>query len=547
MKQIENEIVIPGWRVALRAIVACLFVFLAFVLICNIACRAGTLGSASYVIRTPFDVLDGVRMCIIALVLSAAGAIIYRYPFTRPSILALAAGIAVVNLDPALFGFDSILLDQVRALVAYPAVFHESTNSAIAMTTVAAFTRTRMYLVFYLGYILWVLAVLYSGYIGQYIASFALMRKQEARKEKSLYVAENAGRGFAASATAGVIAVFFACMLSAIVAQAGSIREETPWYFPASITAADMARAIEKAAQEKPELRGIAALDDDSAGRWEPPDILPPFGPLRPPSATKPIAQASLSKQAAAKPPMPAVESSNTTGRTGGRGAAPAVESSAAEMRAGAKPAALTVESTASASAPQSKASAAAVESSAPRINSSAPREVRHTAAAGSRQTRPGAASAADSRDGSGGAVYQHMERLRASLLLAAISFFVGAYIVGILVRPRTSTWVACGVIVAVMLLPALSILFFLPSEDLESVVPVANSGDLVLLAGAFYSKRMIAASAYFRLLELSPFTLASTAVISALAGDWTAKVLTKRHQERQRLQSFKDSPKSEV
>jgi hypothetical protein len=441
--------------------------------------------------------------------------------------LALAAGIAVVNLDPALFGFDSVLLDQVRALVAYPAVYHEDTNSAIAMTTIAAFARTRMYLVFYLGYILWALAVLYSGYIGQYLASFALMRRQEARKERSLYVAENAGRGFAASAAAGIIAVFFACVLSAIVAQAASIREETPWYFPASVTAADMTREIEKAAREKPELRGVGALDD-SSGRWEPPDSLPPFTPLRPLSApalaaAKGAPQTAPSKQATNEPSAPAMESSAPAGH-GGAKAAPGIESS---ERAG---------------SPVAQRPAPVMESSGPTVNSTAPREARH-AAAGPHETRTGvgpATSEANDRGTSGRPVYEHMERLRASLLLAAISFFVGAYIVGIVVRPRTSTWVACGAMVAVMLLPALAMLLFLPSVDLESIAPVGASDDLILMAGAFYSKRMIAASLYFRLLELSPFTLASAAVISALAGDWAAKVLTRRRQEHQRLQSFK-------
>ena len=99
------------------------------------------------------------------------------------------------------------------------------------------------------------------------------------------------------------------------------------------------------------------------------------------------------------------------------------------------------------------------------------------------------------------------LERFRLYALLTALCFSVTAYIGALVARPRTSTWVACGAIIGVMLLP-------------------------------FAASRMGAdpesPRAMFKLLEMSPFALAGTAGAAALAGDWVAKqLMARRSAER--------------
>jgi len=126
----------------------------------------------------------------------------------------------------------------------------------------------------------------------------------------------------------------------------------------------------------------------------------------------------------------------------------------------------------------------AAPESEAP-SPAYAPRPNPRTAAAG--QTDPGTA---------------RLNRLRLYALLVFICFFAAAYITALVVRPRTSTWVACGALVGVLLLPAV---------------------------GAAVSRDPMAFAQGFRLLELSPFTLAGLAVAAALLGDWLGRQIVAR------------------
>lgn len=94
---------------------------------------------------------------------------------------------------------------------------------------------------------------------------------------------------------------------------------------------------------------------------------------------------------------------------------------------------------------------------------------------------------------------YASSGRLRTQLLVTVLCFSVTAYIAALSFRPRTSTWVAVGAIVGVMLLP------------LAAVKLVVGP-----LRGA----------PFFGILEVSPFMLAGTAVASALGGDWLARLL---------------------
>ena len=94
------------------------------------------------------------------------------------------------------------------------------------------------------------------------------------------------------------------------------------------------------------------------------------------------------------------------------------------------------------------------------------------------------------------------LQRVRVYALLVAIAFAVAAYLAALGARPRTSTWLACGAIIGVLALPLWAAKRAIDPEHL---------------------------GAPFQLLELSPFVLAGTAVASALAGDWAAKMLMRR------------------
>lgn len=458
MKQGEQELRQQRPKIAVRAIVAWLFVFAAFVVISNIVCRAGEPPGPGFVIRTPEDTLNGIRVSLVALLVSAAGAVIYRVPFTRPSILALAVGFAVINLDPVILGFDqgySTLLEQVRGAVALPpSLPREDTNAVTATFALVAFTRDRLYLLHYVGYVLWMIVVLYSGYLGQYLAGFVLSHRQEERRESARFVAERAGIGLFASVVAGVLAILMASGLAAIVTVPGTAKASPEWYFEPTIAAKAKPRPAK--AEQKPAASAKAAKVVDSA--------------VRPNSV-----------------PVPRVD---------------------------AQPAAVAVP----AATPPAKAAPMTPD----------------VAAARSGETLSGGADTARLF------VYVDQERQRAYLLITALSFFVSAYIVGMVVRPRTSTWVACGAVVGVMVLPVAAIKLFLPAVEIETYVPLNAVDDVALVVARAFSDLMAEYGQFFRLLDLSPFTLSATAVVSALAGDWTAKTLLRMSLSRQRLTVFK-------
>jgi hypothetical protein len=92
--------------------------------------------------------------------------------------------------------------------------------------------------------------------------------------------------------------------------------------------------------------------------------------------------------------------------------------------------------------------------------------------------------------------------RLRTDILLVALSFCVTAYIAALLVRPRTSTWVACGAIIAVMAFPVVAAQLAIDPQQPPAV---------------------------FRILEVPPFAFSGAAVAAALVGDWLAKVVITR------------------
>jgi hypothetical protein len=133
------------------------------------------------------------------------------------------------------------------------------------------------------------------------------------------------------------------------------------------------------------------------------------------------------------------------------------------------------------------------------------------------------------------GAPAGEMRRLEVPLLLAGLTFFISAYIVGFVVRPRTSTWVACGAIVGLMLLAVAAMRIFAPRVPTEGVPYV-----LAIRDAQGVGERLLRYGKLFRLLEASPFMAAATVVVAALLGDWLAKILIKRTRPRERVETYR-------
>ncbi|MCD6404451.1 MAG: hypothetical protein J7M19_01335 [Planctomycetes bacterium] len=108
------------------------------------------------------------------------------------------------------------------------------------------------------------------------------------------------------------------------------------------------------------------------------------------------------------------------------------------------------------------------------------------------------------------GAAGRFFQTRRTYVLLAALAFFATAYITALVVRPRTSTWVACGAVLGVMVPPAAALFFFHSDpEHLEG---------------------------FFKFLQLSPFTLAGVAIAASVTGDWAGSQLVARARRRYKV-----------
>ena len=191
-------------RTAARALVAALFCFAVFVSVCYFFSGGADPASGGLIIGTPDDWYKGVRVSITALLASAIGTLVYRRPYSRPMVAALAVGLVFLNLDPA------SVWTQVNAVL--------NADKWYKPSLVDVARRTRLYWVYYLAYMLWSVIVLYSGYIGQYLAGLAAFRR-ESRRESAAYVAENAGVGLLTSILAGIVAMFLAGALSYMAIQ----------------------------------------------------------------------------------------------------------------------------------------------------------------------------------------------------------------------------------------------------------------------------------------------------------------------------------------
>ncbi len=416
-----------------RGALAALFVFAIFATFASALAQPIRGVNADFVIHAPDDFYNGIRVSITALVASAVGMLIYRGPFSRGAIIAIAAGLALLNFDP------SALWDYAREIVSAPpnltahGITRLNPRAEDVSLLDALFNRMHVYIIFYIVYILWTLVVLYSAYLGQFLVGFALPTGRARRRESAIYVAERAGVGLMSGLLAGLLAVVFLAGLSA----------------------------------------AMPAPDYGDLGTR-------PLGPpLQPESVAPDVPGAAV---AAAGPSQP---------RNG---------------------------------APSHALDATARRTEPPARSPSAAASRLLVAPAG----RPSEVAAR----------YSELHALRAPIFITALSFFMSAYIIGFMLRPRTSTWVACGAILALVLLPLAALKIYLPSYPLEEVA--ALNPAVALNEASLVGERIIRYGKFFSLMEVSPFAAAATAVISALLGDFSAKFLIRHAAARGSANTFR-------
>lgn len=213
------------------AIIAALCAMVFFVWASYLVTGESTGLGAGLMIRTPDDWYNGTRICITALLASAVGTLIYRRPYSRPMAVAIALGLVFLNVDVA------GIWEQVRSLVSVPPYPSKEIQAVLPpsfsleeyyrLTAEALTVRARLYWSYYMAYIAWTIAVLYSGYLGQYLTGLTLF-KTEARKESAIYLAENAGKGLASSVAAGLVAIFLAAGFAEIALPASRMQRGVP-------------------------------------------------------------------------------------------------------------------------------------------------------------------------------------------------------------------------------------------------------------------------------------------------------------------------------
>lgn len=396
-----NDIFAFKWRPLLRAAVAAVLVFVIFVKLCEFFVVGSDPFAAASVIVGPDDFVSVMRICLIALGASAVGTLVCRDSSSRPMVAALALGVIFLKLD------TSAIWEQVGAVAGYLRPPDAEEMTALSghqlkewEVLVAAMRHHhfRLYSVYYMVYALWTVAILYSGYVGQYVTGRLILRRKDARTESAIYVAENAGVGLAASALSGGIAILVMVGFTAFLGRDGAVHGGSP-----------AASTVEEA-------------------------------------------------------------QSSDEGVAGG---------SAAETNASAPP----------------------EEAEGPAATPARPAALRHS----------------DLRTLWGSRAYG---------LFVVLAFFTTAYITALLVRPRTSTWVACGAILGVMLLPgstAVALYVVTPQELGES---------------PWLTSVLVPFSRLMR--SLSPFALTALGISAALAGDWVGKQLVAYTRRRQSIQVYK-------
>lgn len=360
----------------LRAVLAGLFVFALFTSTSQLLIHGWGSPSSALGIRSPDDWQNILRLSVTAMVASAAGVLIYGGVSRRPMVIALAVGIIFIDIDT--YAIWQQVTSVTGATMSLPksVVAQLSSRAGVEWDWVLytmRFSCNRLYWVYYLIYCFWAIAILYSGYIGQYVVGRLVTKESKVREESAIYVAERAGVGLLAGAASGVTGMLIAAALSSLVvagpvAAAGGVKQ--------GLTRPARTREADNASSPKPGARAEASSTRD-------------------------------------------------VGVTEGK----------------------------------------------------------HDAAGHLFRTR------------------------RTYALLAALAFFATAYITALVIRPRTSTWVACGAVLGTMVPPAMAVFFFHPDPE--------------YLDG------------FFKFLQLSPFTLGGVAIAASVAGDWAGSQLVARARRR--------------
>ncbi|MHC4712645.1 MAG: hypothetical protein ACYTAN_05145 [Planctomycetota bacterium] len=382
----------PAVGKACRAGLATLLVLALFVTIATLATARRGGAPDEPTLRSSQDWFALLRLSIAAFVVSGAGLLVYRHASSRVFVLAVALGVIFVNVDAAR------VVDEVNRSVGPPlgieareALKADETGKLADEMGQLGHGRMMLYCFYYLFYCFWVVIILYSGYLGQYVVDRLVTRSLTALRESALYIAENAGVGLVAGLISGVLAMTMTGAMVAFVVRDVSFARQEVWGFPAGIGSTQ-------------------APDREAEGGG-----------------------------AAAEAPGRVAESGGPT----------------------------------------------PVETEKPeRTGAEQPRDKGGTADTGSGQYD-----------------YSRLPRLRrlkAYALVVFLTFFLAAYTAAIVVRPRTSTWVACGAIIGAMTAPLAA-----------ALVPLSWPRINLLLLS---------------LLELSPFTLTGLAVAAALLGDWLGK-----------------------
>lgn len=398
MKDVLKSGLFARWKVGLRALFTAVFVLSVFVLVASYMGPGAETRGPGFVIRAPDDWANGFRMAMTALLVSATGALLGRRHFSRPVIVALALGLAVTNLDPSFLWQYVVKIVSIPPSLASEGVGGISADVEKFARFAAYARRIRIYLIFYAMYVFWALIILYCGYIGQYLVGFVLAGGRRARRESSLYIAENAGLGLICAIGAGVAAGLTASVL--LAGMVGTV---------------DHGAAIES-------WRAL-------------PQVLVPESPA-------------------------------VTGNGPGKGR---------------------------------DIPGKAPESEVPARRSAS-----------------------------------RLIPLRVPLLAAGLSFLIMAYLAGVIARPRTSTWVACGAVAGVMIVPVAAVFVLLPMQSAEGS-RVLSTGEIDYLA-----RNLRTYGKFFHLLELPPFVLVATAVTAALSGDWIAKTLIRSARSQYRRETFR-------
>lgn len=189
---------------------------------------------AGATIDGPTDWYNLVRLAVAAFVVCAAGVFVYRRTSSRALVMALALGLTFIGLD-SLAVIDQVasqagklppqeLVNELRVerqnhwsgiSPQRRETMEKAAGALIAGIMELASHRRRLYCAYHVSYVFWAVLILYAGYLGQYAVGRLVRPGAPARRESSLYVAENAGIDLAAGLAAGVLAIALASAMAA--------------------------------------------------------------------------------------------------------------------------------------------------------------------------------------------------------------------------------------------------------------------------------------------------------------------------------------------